>query len=178
MLPRKVLATSQTMSCRQNFHENSEAALNKQINMELTASYVYMSMATFFARESVALPGLQEFFAKASTEEREHAQKLIDYITKRGGKVQFSNIIAPKTEWDSPLAALEAALALEQRVNQSLLDLHAVADEHNDPHLGDFIEEEFLGEQVDGAFELAQMITKLKRAQSDELGLYLFDKSM
>ena len=166
------------MSCRQNFHENSEAVLNKQINMELTASYVYMSMATFFARESVALPGLQEFFAKASTEEREHAQKFIDYITKRGGKVQFSNIEAPKTEWDSPLAALEAALALEKRVNQALLDIHSVADEHKDPHLGDFIEEEFLGEQVDGAFELAQMITKLKRAQSDELGLYLFDKSM
>merc|ERR1712188_190183 len=111
---------------------------------ELTASYVYMSMATFFARESVALPGLQEFFAKASTEEREHAQKLIDYITKRGGKVQFANIIAPKTEWDSPLSALEEALALEKSVNQSLLDLHAVADEHKDPHLCDYIEGESL----------------------------------
>ena len=29
---------------RQNFHENSEAAINKQINMELYASYVYLSM--------------------------------------------------------------------------------------------------------------------------------------
>ena len=29
---------------RQNFHTNSEAAINKQINMELYASYVYMSM--------------------------------------------------------------------------------------------------------------------------------------
>ena len=32
---------------RQNYHEESEAAVNKQINMELNASYVYMSMVSF-----------------------------------------------------------------------------------------------------------------------------------
>ena len=35
------------MSCiRQNFHTTSEAAINKQINMELYASYVYMGMVS------------------------------------------------------------------------------------------------------------------------------------
>ncbi len=29
---------------RQNFHANSEAMINKQINMEMYASYVYLSM--------------------------------------------------------------------------------------------------------------------------------------
>jgi hypothetical protein len=29
---------------RQNFHEDCEASINKQINMELYASYVYLSM--------------------------------------------------------------------------------------------------------------------------------------
>ncbi len=29
---------------RQNYHEESEAAVNRQINLELYASYVYMSM--------------------------------------------------------------------------------------------------------------------------------------
>ena len=29
---------------RQNFHKNCEDAINKQINMELYASYVYLSM--------------------------------------------------------------------------------------------------------------------------------------
>lgn len=33
---------------RQNYHEESEAAINKQINMELYASYVYMSMVSYF----------------------------------------------------------------------------------------------------------------------------------
>ena len=33
---------------RQNYHAESEALLNKQINMELYASYVYMSMVILF----------------------------------------------------------------------------------------------------------------------------------
>ena len=31
---------------RQNFHQESEAGLNKQINMELYASYAYQSMVS------------------------------------------------------------------------------------------------------------------------------------
>lgn len=32
---------------RQNFHADSEKGINKQINMELYASYVYLSMVSF-----------------------------------------------------------------------------------------------------------------------------------
>ena len=31
---------------RQNYHENCEAKINKQINMELYASYVYLSLVS------------------------------------------------------------------------------------------------------------------------------------
>ena len=33
-----------TSKCRQNYHEECEAAINKQINMELYASYSYLAM--------------------------------------------------------------------------------------------------------------------------------------
>ena len=36
-----------TSVVRQNFHEECEALINKQINMELYASYVYLSMVMF-----------------------------------------------------------------------------------------------------------------------------------
>ena len=43
-----------SLTIRQNFHEETEAANNKQINMELRASYVYQSMvvilSSFFFR--------------------------------------------------------------------------------------------------------------------------------
>merc|ERR1712243_259726 len=53
-------------------------------------------------------------------------------------------------EWGSPAEAMEAALELEKTVNQSLLDLHKCADSKGDAHLCDFLEAEYLGEQVDG----------------------------
>ena len=40
-----------------------------------------------------------------------------------------------KTEWESGLEACKAALELEKQVNQALLDLHKVADTHNDPQV-------------------------------------------
>lgn len=40
-----------------------------------------------------------------------------------------------RDEWGSGLEALECALQLEKSVNQSLLDMHKVASERNDPHV-------------------------------------------
>lgn len=40
-----------------------------------------------------------------------------------------------RDEWGSGVEALECALQLEKNVNQSLLDLHKVASDHNDPHV-------------------------------------------
>ena len=106
---------------RQNFKEESEALINKQINMEFYASYVYMSMYTYFDRDDVAYSGMAAFFKKSSDEEREHGEKLIQYQNKRGGKVVFQDIAKPSSmEWGTPLDALEAALELEKTVSIKL----------------------------------------------------------
>lgn len=121
---------------RQNFHQETEAAINKQINLELHASYVYLSMAAYFDRDDVALPGFHKYFKHASDEEREHAQKLMKYQHTRGGVVMLKDVGKPsKDEWGSGLDAMQAALALERNVNQSLLELHALASAHNDPQV-------------------------------------------
>merc|ERR1712200_324121 len=126
---------------RQNFEEATEALINKQINMEFYASYVYLSMSAFFNRDDQALHGFAKFFKKASDEEREHGMKLMEYQANRGGKVVFKDISKPnQMEWGSPLDAMKAALELEKTVNQSLLNLHSTADSHKDAHLCDFIE--------------------------------------
>ena len=71
---------------RQNFNIASEAAINAQINMELRASYVYQSMAFYFDRDDVARPGFSKYFKHISDEEREHAEKFMTYLNKRGGQ--------------------------------------------------------------------------------------------
>merc|ERR1712079_559651 len=113
---------------------------------------------------------------KSSEEERAHGLKLVEYQNKRGGKVVFQDIARPSaTEWGTPLEALEAALELEKTVNQSPLDLHKASD--GDAHLCDFLEGEFLEEQVDAIKEISSLITKWKRA-GPGLGYTLMDKQM
>ncbi|XP_050390092.1 soma ferritin isoform X2 [Patella vulgata] len=161
---------------RQNFHLESEAGINRQVNMELYASYTYQSMAFYFDRDDVALPGFSKFFKHSSEEEREHAEKLMKYQNKRGGRVVLQDIKKPdRDEWGTGLEAMQVALQLEKNVNQSLLDLHAVADKHNDPQMQDFLEGEYLKEQVDAIKEISDYITQLKRVGSG-LGEYIFDR--
>merc|ERR1719229_1797776 len=102
----------------------------------------------------------------------------MDYQSSRGRKSSLPDIAKPTpTEWGTPLEAVEAALELEKSVNQSLLDLFGVAEKKNDPHLGNFIEEKFLDEQVKSIQQLSELVSKMKRAGVG-LGVHIIDKEM
>lgn len=60
---------------------------------------------------------------------------------------------------------------------QSLLRLHGLASEHNDANLQDFLESEYLQEQVDAIKEIADHVTNLERV-GEGLGVYMFDKEL
>jgi hypothetical protein len=53
-----------------------------------------------------------------------------------------------KDEWGSGVEALESALQLEKSVNQSLLDLHRVCADHNDPHVSIWSHELYKGKTL------------------------------
>merc|ERR1711971_1431864 len=175
--PRKTTVKMAVSKIRQNYHEDCEALINKQINMEFYASYVYLSMSNYFSRDDQALPGFAAHFAKESEEEREHGMKLMAYQSKRGGRCVFQDIAKPVSmEWGSCLEAMEAALELEKMENQSLLEITKAADAKAASHLSDFVDE-FLEDQVASIKSIGDTITKLKRV-GDGLGLFLFDKEM
>lgn len=161
---------------RQNFHEESEAALNKQINMELYASYVYLALAYQFDRHDVALKGFHKYFKESSDEEREHAEKFMKYVNSRGGTIKLDPIQPPeKFDFKTGVEAMRAALQLERDVNESLLNLHKLASQHNDAHLTDFLEEQYLDEQVESIKKLGDFVTNLER-NGPGLGEFQFDK--
>lgn len=163
---------------RQNYNEESEAAVNRQINLELYASYVYQSMSYYFDRDDVALKGFAKFFKESSDEEREHGEKLMKLQNTRGGRIVLQDIKKPeRDEWGTGLEAMQSALALEKSVNQSLLDLHAIADNHKDYQLADYIEGHYLQEQVESIKQLSDYVTNLKRV-GPGLGEYQFDKNL
>merc|ERR1711910_162219 len=53
--PRRTTDKMAVSKIRQNYHEDCEALINKQINMEFHASYVYLSTSSWFNRDDQAL---------------------------------------------------------------------------------------------------------------------------
>ena len=100
------------------------------------------------------------------------------YQNMRGGRIVLKDVAAPPSfemSKDQHISALEKALALERQVNESLLTLHGIASKHNDAHLCDYLESEFLNEQVESINEIGKLITNAKRCGPD-LGVFQFDK--
>ncbi|KAG7574345.1 Ferritin-like diiron domain [Arabidopsis suecica] len=164
-----LVPTSSHLSlARQKYSDECEAAINEQINVEYNVSYVYHAMYAYFDRDNIALKGLAKFFKESSLEEREHAEKLMEYQNKRGGRVKLQSIVMPLSEFEhvdkgDALYGMELALSLEKLVNEKLLNLHSVASKNNDVHLADFIESEFLTEQVEAIKMISEYVAQLRR---------------
>ena len=94
------------------------------------------------------MEGFHKWCLAASTEEREHAMKLMDYQNKRGGRVVLQSVNKPEKVrfcilfkiidpdfqdvWGSALEAMEAAMTMEKAVNTALLELHKTAGNNHD----------------------------------------------
>jgi len=171
-------AASTGIRFRQNFGETSEHLLNMQVQMELSASHAYLAMSAYFERADVTLPGFKEWAEKQSEEEREHAEKFIKYLNLRGGRYTPLPIPQPDvTTYTSALDAMETALKMEINVNAALLKMHKVASDSDDAQLCDYLESNYLEEQVESINAIAQTVRKLMRA-GPGLGEYMVDKDM
>merc|ERR1739838_638280 len=90
--PARALATSydkiqnsnKMSRIRQNYREETEALVNQQINIQLTASYAYQAMAAHFDRDDEAGLGYSKFFSQAAEGKRSLAESLIKYQQTRG----------------------------------------------------------------------------------------------
>ena len=166
-------------TARQNWNDNCEKLLNSHINKEFQASYQYFSLYTYFDRDDVGLEKIAKFFKKMSDEEREHATKLSEYQNRRGGRVELKPLTAVDFDFkENPkqdvLESFITALNMEKTINTSLLNLHKVADENNDPQFCDYLESDFLEEQVESINELSKLIAQIKRIGNDNHGIWNF----
>lgn len=177
-----VPVSSQTSLARQRYAADCESAINEQINVEYNVSYVYHSLYAYFDRDNVALKGMAKFFKESSEEEREHAEKFMEYQNKRGGRVKLYSMLMPPCEFEhvekgDALYAMELALSLEKLTNEKLLHVHSVACANNDPQMADFVESEFLGEQVEAIKKISDYVTQLRMVGKGH-GVWHFDQRL
>ena len=166
-----------------NWSKECEDILNKQINIEIYASLQYQSISAYFKRDYVGLNEISKFFDKASLEEREHAQTMIEYQNKRGGRVIFTDQKEIHFEYEfregdntDVIYSFKKALQMEQDVYEHLLKVHKTTN--NDPQFADFIESEFLSEQIDALYELGVYISELTRIGNDGHGIFEFNNKL
>ena len=71
-----------------NWNIDCEEFVNKQITLEYWASLQYHVISSYFSHHNIGLENISKYFNKCSLEEREHADKLIEYQNKRGGRAK------------------------------------------------------------------------------------------
>uniref|UniRef100_A0A914PLE2 Ferritin n=1 Tax=Panagrolaimus davidi TaxID=227884 RepID=A0A914PLE2_9BILA len=103
-------------------------------------------------------------------------EDLMTYQNLRGGELIFQKIQKPpKAKWNSALEAFEFLLDFEKETHDELLKVHKIAVDHNDFHLRDWLETNFLCDMVKHLEELGWIVTNLRRVGTGT-GEFVFEE--
>jgi ferritin len=155
--------------------EKMQDALNKQVNAEFFAAYLYLSAAAYLDGEN--LSGFASWMKNHAREELTHGQKLFDYIQSRGGKVTLTAIEAPKTEWKSVAEAVSDAYEHELKVTKMIDDLVDLSRAQKDNASEAFLQW-FVTEQVEEEEITSALLEKVKFVGDNKAALLALDRSL
>lgn len=156
-------------------NQKIQDAFNEQINAEIYSSYLYLSMAAYFA--SINLEGFATWMRVQAQEELIHAMKFFDYLKERGGVVNLKAIDGPPTRWDSPLAAFQEAYRHEQKVTSLINNLVDISIQERD-HASNAFLQWFVTEQVEEEASADAVVQNLKLAGDHGGGLFMIDREL
>jgi ferritin len=152
-----------------------EKALNEQINAEMFSAYLYLAMVAYFQDKN--LGGFANWMTVQNQEETFHAMKFFRYVSERGGRVTLDAIEKPQFEWESPLAAMEAAQKHEAYITGRINSLVDLAIKEKDHATASFLGW-FVDEQVEEEDSVNEVVQKLRLLGSDGGGLFMMDRDM
>ena len=155
--------------------EKIQDALNKQMNAELYASYLYLAMAAYFEHENYT--GFGAWMAAQSREEYGHAMKIYSYINQAGGRVKLDAIEEPKQEWNETVEAFEDALAHEIKVTNMINDLMDLTIAEKD-HATNIFLHWFVEEQVEEVDTARQIVDRLKLMAGHQGAMFMYDREL
>lgn len=152
-----------------------EAALNKQIALESSASYLYLSMASWCDREG--LSGSAQFMHRQSEEERNHMLRIFHYISDVDGHALTPGISQPAHEFESVHSLFEEVYKHEQKVTASINELVDLCYKENDYSTLNFLQW-YVEEQREEEALMRTILDKLKLIGKGPQSLYYIDKEL
>lgn len=152
-----------------------QKALNTQMNLELSSSYLYLAMAAYF--ESKNLNGFAHWMKIQSGEEYGHAMKIYGYINQRNGRINLSKIDAPKSEWKDAAEVFEETLKHEQKVTKSIDEMVDLTITEKDHATSAYLQW-FVTEQVEEEATAIRILDKINMVGDNKNGLFLLDREL
>ena len=117
-----------------------------QVAHELSAHQTYMGISLYFERES--LKRWAKFFRDQAVEEAGHGGRIIDFLIDNEVEFSLPQVGGAPTSYESARAAVETALASEQRVTAQFEALANAARDAKDNRSFQFVQW-FVEEQVE-----------------------------
>ncbi len=152
-----------------------EQALNDQVAMEASASFVYLAMASWMENEG--FEGTSQFLYMQSDEERMHMMKLFHYINEVGGFALSPSVATPDIRFDSYKDVFERVLEQEKKVTAAIHNLMDIATKEADHTTANFLQW-YVAEQREEEAQFNTILGKLKILGNDGSGLYLMDRDL
>ena len=150
-----------------------QKVINDQITAELWSAHLYLQMTYFL--KSQGWDGFAHWMKVHSTEEKEHAMSMADFLTDRGGQVKLQMINLVPEGWGSVTEVFEHSLSQEKMVSKMInkIVLHAIEEQ-------DFATENFfrrfVDEQVEEEALFAGIVDRMKNGGN--AGLLFLDKEL
>jgi ferritin len=155
--------------------EKVQVALNHQINSELYSWYLYLSMSAYFENENWS--GFAKWMKVQAEEEYTHAMKFFDYVLQTGGKINLTQITAPKANWNSVLDVFQDTLSHEQEVTKSIYNIVELSAAEKD-HATSIFLQWFVNEQVEEESTVEKILAKIKMGGDNKNALIFLDREL
>ncbi len=151
------------------------AALNEQIQHEMTSAYLYLAMSAYF--EAANLVGSAKWMRRQAKEEVGHAMKFFDYVNDRDARVTLGALPAPKAEYASAVEVWEQALAHEQKVTGLINKLVSASQAAGD-HATTAMLQWFVTEQVEEEKTARTILEEAQRLGVSSTAIYFLDRHL
>ncbi len=152
-----------------------EAALNKQIELECYASFLYLAMASWCDKEG--FEGGAKFMHRQSEEERDHMLRIFHYISEVDGHALVPAVKKPPKEFKSAKALYQQVYEHEQKVTKSINDVVALCYKENDYSTLNFLQW-YVEEQREEEALMRSIMDRIKLIGDGPQSLFFIDQEI
>lgn len=149
--------------------------LNQHLTLEFRAAHEYLAMSIWLAEHD--LPGFSKWMAKQSSDERMHAQRIINHLVERDQKVKLPAVSAPPADWKSAEVLCAHVLKNEQAVTASINNLYAMAEKAKD-RPATIMLQWFVNEQMEEEASARAVLGRIRLAGNTGVGLLMIDQEL